>query len=54
MADFKENAKAMATSTLPREFDISYSTTLEEVYEKLNARAAAFQMPFEIKGGIAG
>lgn len=54
MADFKENAKAMATSTLPREFDISYSTTLEEVYEKLNARAAAFQMPFEINGGIAG
>ena len=54
MADFKENAKAMATSPLPREFDISYSTTLEEVYEKLNARAAAFQMPFEIKGGIAG
>ena len=54
MADIKENAKAMATSTLPREFDISYSTTLEEVYEKLNARAAAFQMPFEIKGGIAG
>ena len=54
MADFKENAKAMATSTLPREFDISYSTTLEEVYEKLNARAAAFQMPFEIKGGTAG
>ena len=54
MADFKENANAMATSTLPREFDISYSTTLEEVYEKLNARAAAFQMPFEIKGGIAG
>lgn len=54
MADIKENAKAVATSTLPREFDISYSTTLEEVYEKLNARAAAFQMPFEIKGGIAG
>lgn len=54
MADIKENAKAVVTSTLPREFDISYSTTLEEVYEKLNARAAAFQMPFEIKGGIAG
>lgn len=54
MAEFKENAKAVVTSTLPREFDISYSTTLEEVYEKLNARAAAFQMPFEIKGGIAG
>lgn len=54
MASFGETAKAMATATAPREFDLSYSTTLEEVYEKLSARAAAFQMPFSIKGGIPG
>ena len=40
MADLK----AMATATAPREFELSYSTTIEEVFEKLNARAAAFQM----------
>lgn len=44
----------MATATQPREFDIPYSTTLEEVLEKLNARRSAFQMPFSIKGGIPG
>lgn len=54
MASFGETAKAVATATQPREFDISYSTTLEEVYEKLSARAAAFQMPFSVKGGIGG
>ncbi len=52
MASFTDNAKAAMTATYPREFDISYSTTLEEVFEKLNARAAAFQMPFAIKDGI--
>ena len=50
MADLK----AMATSTAPREFELSYSTTIEEVFEKLNARAAAFQMGFELKDGIGG
>ena len=54
MASFTDNAKAAMTATYPREFDISYSITLEEVLEKLNARAAAFQMPFAIKGGIPG
>lgn len=54
MANFADTAKAVATATAPREFDISYSTTLEEVLEKLNARASAFQMPFSIKGGIPG
>ena len=34
--------------------DLSYFTTLEEIMEKLNARRAAFQMPFQIKGGIPG
>lgn len=54
MAGFTDTAKAAATATLPREFDISYSITLEDLYDKLNARASAFQMPFEIKGGIPG
>ena len=54
MTSFTDNAKAAMTATYPREFDISYSITLEEVLEKLNARAAAFQMPFAIKGGIPG
>ena len=50
MADFK----SMATATAPREFELSYSTTVEEVYEKLSARASAFKMPFKIKEGIPG
>ena len=54
MAGFTDTAKSAMTSQFPREFDLSYSTTLEEMLEKLNARAAAFQMPFEIKGGIPG
>lgn len=54
MAGFADTAKAVATATSPREFDLSYTTTLEEVLSKLNARAAAFQMPFSIKGGIPG
>lgn len=50
MADIK----SIATATVPREFELSYSTTVEEVYEKLSARASAFKMPFKIKGGIPG
>ena len=46
--------KDVAFATSPREFDLSYSTTLEEIMEKLNARRAAFQMPFQIKGGVPG
>ena len=46
--------KETAFATTTREFDLSYSTTLEEILEKLNARAAAFQMPFTLKGGIPG
>ena len=46
--------KEAAFATSPREFDLSYSTTLEEIMEKLNARRAAFQMPFQIKGGVPG
>ena len=54
MASFTDSVKEAAFATNPREFDLSYSTTLEEIMEKLNARAAAFQMPFRIKGGVPG
>ena len=50
MADIK----SIATATAPREFELSYSTTVEEVYEKLSARASAFKMPFKIKEVIPG
>ena len=42
--------KDVAFATSPREFDLPYSTTLEEIMQKLNARRAAFQ----IKGGVPG
>ena len=54
MANFTDSMKEAAFATSPREFDLSYSTTLEEIMEKLNARRAAFQMPFQIKGGVPG
>ena len=44
--------KDVAFATSPREFDLFYSTTLEEIMEKLNASRTAFQMPFQIKGGM--
>ena len=54
MDNLTGSIKDAAFATSPREFDLSYSTTLEEIMEKLNARRAAFQMPFQIKGGIPG
>ena len=54
MDNLTGSMKDVAFATSPREFDLSYSTTLEEIMEKLNARKAAFQMPFQIKGGVAG
>ncbi len=54
MANFTDSMKEAAFATNPREFDLPYSTTLEEIVEKLNARAAAFQMPFKLKGGVPG
>ena len=54
MDNLTGSIKDAAFATSPREFDLSYSTTLEEIMEKLNARRAAFQMPFQIKGGVAG
>ena len=38
MADFAGTMKEAAFATSPREFDLSYSTTLEEIFDKLNAR----------------
>ena len=52
MDNLTGSMKDVAFATSPREFNLSYSTTLEEIMEKLNARRAAFQMPFQIKGGI--
>lgn len=46
--------KEAAFATSPREFDLSASTTLEEIMKKLDARRAAFQMPFQLKGGVPG
>lgn len=54
MANFADNMKAQATANMPREFDLGAPTTLEAVYDKLSSRAAAFQMPFELKGGVLG
>ena len=53
MADVAGTMKEAAFATSPHEFDLSYSTTLEEILDKLNARRTAFQMPFQIKG-VAG
>lgn len=54
MANFTDSMKEAAFATSPREFDLSYSTTLEEILDRLNARRTAFRMPFQIKGGVAG
>lgn len=48
------NMKDMMTATLPREFDLPREWTIDEMYTKLSGRAAAFQMPFAVKGGIGG
>jgi len=50
MASITEMAKAVSA----RNFELSAPLTIEEAYEKLQARAAAFQMPFELKNGIGG
>lgn len=50
MASLAEMAKA----TAPRNWELSAPLTIEELYEKMQARAAAFQMPFELKKGIGG
>ena len=52
MDNLTGSMKDVAFATSPREFDLSYSTTLEEIMEKLNASRTASQMPFQIKGGM--
>ena len=47
MDNLTGSMKDLAFATSPREFDLSYSTTIEEIMEKLAARRAAFQMPFQ-------
>ena len=54
MNNLTGSMKDVAFATSPREFDLPYSTTLEEIMQKLNAHRAAFQMPFQIKGGVPG
>ena len=54
MDNLTGSMKEVAFATSPREFDLSYSTTIEEIMEKLAARRAAYQMPFQIKGGVPG
>ena len=41
MANLTENLKDSMTATFPREFDIPNAMTIQEIYDKLNARAAA-------------
>jgi len=50
MASITEMGKAVSART----FELSAPLTIEEAFEKLQARAAAFQMPFELKKGITG
>lgn len=50
MASFKE----IASATTARTFPVSQELTTEILYEKLSQYAAAFQMPFSLKGGIGG
>ena len=52
MDNLTGSMKDVAFATSPREFDLSYSTTLEEIMEKLNARRAAFQMPFRSRAAF--
>ena len=52
MDNLTGSIKEAAFATGPREFDLSYATTNEEIMEKRDARRAAFQMPFQIKGGM--
>jgi len=50
MASLAEMAKAQA----PRTFELSAALTVEEIFAKLQTRAAAFEMPFDLKNGIGG
>lgn len=48
------NLKDMAQASAPRKFRTDPEVTIDVLYNVLAARAAAFRMPFERKGGIGG
>ena len=48
------NLKEMAQATAPRKFRVDPDFTMDILFDVLSKRAAAFQMPFERKGGIGG
>ena len=48
------NLNEMAKATIPREVELSCEMTTEEVFEKIKARAAAFEAPFSLKSGMNG
>lgn len=50
MANISEMGKAVSA----RHLELAREMTIDEIYEALNAHSAAFQMPFERKGGIGG
>ena len=50
MASLTEMGQALSA----RKFDLTRELTIDELYELMNQRAAAFQMPFSRKGGIGG
>lgn len=50
MASLAEMAKAQA----PRTFELGAEMTIEEIYAKMQEKAAAFELPFALKKGIGG
>ena len=41
--------KSMAAATAPREFELSYTTTIEDVYEKLKSKGASQESAFPLR-----
>lgn len=50
MANFLE----MMNSERPIKIQLDKEMTLEEIYEKMNARASDFRLPFKLKKGLLG
>ena len=48
------NLKDMAQAVAPRTFRVDPTFTLDTLYSVLAQRAAAFEMPFDRRGGIGG
>ena len=49
MDNLTGSMKDVAFATSPREFDLPYSTTLEEIMEKLNARRTRYTVSRQIQ-----